>query len=125
MTQRTRQSEDLPAGLSIEGDLSASEDIAIRGRFDGQIYLPDHHLSIEATATVKAKIVARSVTIGGAVEGTIVARERVWLMESARVRGHLTTPGFTLADGAHFSGSVDPDRSESAMHVARYRARHA
>lgn len=124
MTQRTRQPEALPEGLSIVGDVSADEDIVIRGRFDGQIYLPDHHLSIETTASVKAKIVARSVTIGGVLEGTIVATERVWLTATARVRGHLTTPGITLADGAHFSGSVHPDRSESAMHVARYRARH-
>ncbi|MEO8522851.1 MAG: polymer-forming cytoskeletal protein [Acidobacteriota bacterium] len=125
MTQLTSTPEDLPTGLSITGDLSADEDVAIRGRFDGQIYLPDHHLSIEATASVTAKIVARSVTIGGAVDGTIVATERVWITATARVRGHLTTPGITLADGAQFTGSVHPDRTESAMHVARYRAKQA
>lgn len=125
MTQLTSTPEDLSARLSITGDLSADEDVAIRGRFEGQIYLPDHHLSIEASASVTAKIVARSVTIGGAVEGTIVAKERVWVMATARVRGHLTTPAITLAEGAQFTGSVHPDRTESAMHVARYRARQA
>lgn len=125
MTELTNTPEDLSTGLSISGDLSADEDVAIRGRFDGQIYLPDHHLSIEATASVKAKIVARSVTIGGTIEGTIVAKERVWVAATARVRGHLTTPAITLAEGAQFTGTVDPDRSESAMHVARYRAKQA
>lgn len=123
MTQLTSNPEDLSTRLSITGDLSADEDVAIRGRFEGQIYLPDHHLSIEATAAVTAKIVARSVTIGGAVEGTIVATERVWVLATARVRGHLTTPAITLAEGAQFTGSVHPDRTESAMHVARYRAK--
>jgi cytoskeletal protein CcmA (bactofilin family) len=125
MTQRTRNPEDFAPSLSITGDLSATEDVAIRGRFDGQINVPGHHLSIEATASVKARIVARSVTIGGAVEGNILAAERVWLMATAKVRGHVTTPAITLTDGAEFTGTVDPERSESAMHVARYRAKQA
>lgn len=125
MTQLTSNPEDFSPGLSIAGDLSATEDVAIRGHFDGQISVPGHHLSIEATASVKARIVARSVTIGGAVEGNIFAAERVWLMATARVRGHLTTPAISLADGAEFTGTVDPEKSESAMHVARYRAKQA
>jgi cytoskeletal protein CcmA (bactofilin family) len=123
MTQLPSIPEDFSPKLAITGDLSATEDVAIRGHFDGQISVPDHHLSIEATASVKAKIVARSVTIGGVVEGTIFAAERVWLMATAKVRGHVTTPAITLADGAEFTGTVDPERSESAMHVARYRAK--
>jgi cytoskeletal protein CcmA (bactofilin family) len=125
MTQRTRHPEDFSPSFSITGDLSATEDVAIRGRFEGAISVPGHHLSIEATASVRAKIVARSVTIGGAVEGNILAAERVWLMPTARVRGHVTTPAIALADGAEFTGTVDPERSESAMHVARYRAKQA
>jgi cytoskeletal protein CcmA (bactofilin family) len=125
MTQLTSNPEDFSPGLSIAGDLSATEDVAIRGHFDGQISVPGHHLSIEATASVKARIVARSVTICGAVEGNIFAAERVWLMATARVRGHLTTPALSLADGAEFTGTVDPEKSESGMHVARYRAKQA
>jgi hypothetical protein len=37
------------------------------------------------------------------------------------VRGHITTPSLLLADGATFTGSVDPERTEAAMLVARYR----
>jgi cytoskeletal protein CcmA (bactofilin family) len=125
MTQLTRNPEDFSPSLSITGDLSATEDVAIRGHFDGQISVPGHHVSIESTASVKARIVARTVTVGGVLEGTILAADRVWLMASARVRGHVTTPAITVADGAHFTGTVDPERTESAMHVARYRAKQA
>src|SRR5919112_3784113 len=106
MTQLTRNPEDFSPGVSITGDLSATEDVAIRGQFDGLISVPGHHVSIEATASVKAKIVARSVTIGGAVEGSIIAAERVWLMATAKVLGHVTTPAITLTDGAQFTGTV-------------------
>jgi cytoskeletal protein CcmA (bactofilin family) len=125
MTQLTSNPEDFAPGLSITGDLAATEDVAIRGHFDGQINVPGHHVSIEATASVKAKIVARSVTIGGALEGTILAAERVWLMPTAKMRGHVTSPAITLADGAQFTGTVDPEKTESGMHVARYRAKQA
>src|SRR3954449_216235 len=103
MTQRTRNPEDLPPTLSITGDLSATEDVAIRGRFDGQISVPGHHLSIEGTASGKARIVVGLGAIGGAVGGKILASERVWLMATARVRGHVTPPAITLADGAEFT----------------------
>src|SRR4051794_20918534 len=125
MTQLTRNPEDFSPTLSITGDLFANEDVAIRGQFDGQINVPGHHLSIESTASVKARIVARSVTIGGALEGSVLAAERVWLMATAKVRGHVTSPAISLAEGAQFNGTVDPERTESAMLVARYRAKQA
>lgn len=123
MTQVPTPHDDPSTRLSITGEMSAGEDLCIRGTFEGQLHLPDHHLSIEATASVKAKIVARTVTVGGLLEGSVVAKERVWLRPTARVRAHLTTPGLTLAEGAQFTGSVDPSRTESAMLVARYRAK--
>jgi cytoskeletal protein CcmA (bactofilin family) len=42
-------------------------------------------------------------------------------MAGATVRGHVTTPSLMLADGAMFNGTVDPEKTEAAMHVARYR----
>ena len=115
----------LPANLVVSGDLAATQDIVIDGRFDGHITVPDHHLSIGSSASVTAKIVARSVTIFGSVDGNILATERVEVLASASVRGHVVTPSIMVMDGAKFTGSIDPQRSEAAMHVARYRQRHA
>ena len=66
-------------GLEIVGDLLASEDLTIQGNFDGQITMPDHHLSIDAGSSVKGKVVARTVTIGGTLDGSILAPERIEL----------------------------------------------
>ena len=111
----------LPAGLTIAGELSADHDLAIEGTFDGQIMLPEQHLTIGASARVKAKITARAVTVAGRLEGSITATERVHVERGASVQGHLQTPSLMLADGAEFTGSVDPKRTEAAMLVARYR----
>ena len=107
----------------IVGELLASEDLTIQGNFDGQITMPDHHLSIGAGSSVKGKIVARAVTIGGMLDGSILARERIELMSTAIVRAHLTTAKIMLADGATFQGTIDPERTEAAMAVARFRGK--
>jgi cytoskeletal protein CcmA (bactofilin family) len=113
----------IPKGAAIVGGLEAAQDLIIEGRVQGQITLPDHHLSIGSSAIVTARIIARSVTISGSVDGNILARERVDVLRSAFVRGHVTTPALTLQDGAQFTGSVDPQRTQAAMQVARYRER--
>lgn len=114
----------LPAGLSISADLTSNEDITVEGRFEGQITVPDHHVEIGASALVRAKIVARAVTIHGTLDGTVVAAERVDVERTASVRGHLATPSLALFEGATFNGTVDPTRTEAAMRVAKYRQKH-
>jgi len=112
-------------GLEIVGDLLASEDLTLHSNFDGQITMPDHHLSIGAGSSVKGKVVARAVTIDGKLDGSILARERIELTSNAIVRAHLTTAKILLADGASFQGTIDPQRTEAAMAVARFREKRA
>lgn len=114
----------VPSGISVSGDFTSDEDVTIHGRVEGRITLPEHHLTIARTAVVKATIVARSVVASGTVDGNIRAGERIQLLPGTSVRGHLTTPSIVVAEGAMFTGTVDPDRSETAMQVARYRERH-
>jgi cytoskeletal protein CcmA (bactofilin family) len=111
----------LPAGLTVSADLTSSEDITVEGRFDGVITMPDHHVEIGASARVRAKIVARAVTIHGNLDGTIIAGERVEVERTASFSGHMTTPSLALFEGATFNGTVDPARTEVAMRVAAYR----
>lgn len=114
----------LPRGLTVTGDLSSSQDLFIDGAFDGQITVPEQQVTISQTARVKAKIIARAVAIAGAVDGTVIASQRVTIAETAHVTGHLQTPSVSMKEGATFDGSVDPSRTEAAVHVARYRQKH-
>lgn len=118
--QRTT-STCLPAGLSIAGDIHSHEDITVDGRVDGQLNIPDHHLNVTSGGIVRARVIAGTVTIAGTVDGTVVASQRVVVEASANVRGHVVTPALTLREGAQFNGTVDPTRTEAAMHVAKYR----
>lgn len=111
----------LPAGLSVTGELVSQSDLSIGGTFEGQISLPEQHLTIASGARVRAKIIARSVTIVGRFDGNVTATQRVRVEPTAIVQGHIQTPSLLLADGARFNGTVDPNRTEAAMLVARYR----
>ena len=111
----------LPTGLVVTGELTSDHDLAIDGTFDGLITIPEQHLTISASAKVNARIIARAVTISGRVEGNITATERVLLDSTASVRAHMQTPSLALMEGAQFTGTVDPSRTEAGMHVAKYR----
>jgi cytoskeletal protein CcmA (bactofilin family) len=111
----------IPESVRITGDLIAAEDLDILGEVEGQITAPEHHVNIRVSGTVKAKVTAREVTLAGTLDGSITASERVRILRSATVSGHLHTPALMLADGATFNGTADPERSEAAMLVARYR----
>lgn len=118
-------SSRLPAGLSVIGELTTTQDLTIDGFYDGQLNLNEQHLTVGASARVKGRIVARAVTVAGNVEGNIVATGSVSLLPSSVVRGHLQTPSIVMLDGARFDGTVDPSRTEAAMHVAKYRQKQA
>jgi cytoskeletal protein CcmA (bactofilin family) len=111
----------LPAGLSVTGDLSSDQDLTIDGLYDGQITLNEQHLTVGTTAKVSGRIIARAVTVAGTVDGNIIATSSVSLLPSSVVRGHLQTPSIVMLEGARFDGTVDPSRTEAAMHVAKYR----
>jgi cytoskeletal protein CcmA (bactofilin family) len=115
----------LPSGISIAGDLSSERDLSIDGTFEGQITLPEQHLMIGASARVKARIIARAVTIAGRLDGSVMATQRVRIEQSAHVHGHIQTPSVELTEGAQFNGTMDPNRTEAAMLVARYRQKQA
>ncbi|MDQ3488382.1 MAG: polymer-forming cytoskeletal protein [Acidobacteriota bacterium] len=115
----------LPAGLTVTGEITSDADLTIDGTFDGQITVPQQHVTISASAKVNAKIIARDVTIAGKVEGSIAATERVTLAASANVRAHIQTPSIALIEGAQFTGTVDPSRNEAAVHIAKYRQKQA
>lgn len=116
-----RSATGIPAGITIRGDVVAGEDLNIHGRVEGQVTAPEHHVTLGASGSLQARVLARAVTIAGSLEGTVTATEHVAILAGARVRGHIHAPSLTLVDGGLFNGTVDPERTEAAMRVARYR----
>jgi cytoskeletal protein CcmA (bactofilin family) len=93
--------------ITIDGDVSGSEDLLIQGRITGSITLDDHAVGVGTEGRVKADIVGRLITVEGQVEGDLTAQEQIVLRGTARVKGDIKAPRVVLEDGATFRGLVD------------------
>lgn len=93
--------------LVMKGELSGSEDLAIEGKVEGKISLPEHVLTIGLGAQVAAEVIARVVILHGSVNGNITAYERVEVKATGRMNGDLVTPKVQMSDGATFTGRLE------------------
>lgn len=107
--------------IAIKGSVECVEDMLIEGRIDGHIWNENHAVTIGADAVVTGDIVARQITVRGAVEGTLMATGRIDIMNEARVIGRVLSSTLMLADGALFNGKAEPQHLEAALKVARHR----
>ena len=113
--EATRPSErdtvNIGKSVVIKGDLSGSEDLTIEGQVEGKIELRQNILTIGPNGKIKAAVFAKIVIVQGEVHGNITATERVDIRDAGSVDGDLSAPRIAIADGAHFRGSIDMQKS--------------
>ena len=93
--------------LRIEGRVISAQDLTIEGQVEGTIELGDYALTVGTGAGIKANLVARTITISGAVTGNVTASETVDLRATGSVEGNVAAPRVLMADGAVINGKVD------------------
>jgi cytoskeletal protein CcmA (bactofilin family) len=94
----------------VKGELEGSEDLTIEGQVEGKIELRDNTLTIGGGGRIKAQVFAKAVVVCGELVGNISASETVVIRETGSVDGDIVSPKVSIADGAHFRGSVDMQR---------------
>ena len=97
----------------IKGELTGSEDLTIEGHVEGKIELRQNVLTIGPNGRIKAQVFAKSVVILGEVTGNVTASEKVDLRDNGSVDGDIAAPRVAIAEGAHFRGSIDMQRTGS------------
>jgi len=107
--------------IEIRGNIDSVEDLVIEGRIDGHIWNENHVVTIGADATVTGDIVARQITVRGAVQGTLLATGRVEIMDEGRVVVRVVSQRLKLAEGGLLQGSAEPQHLDAALKVARHR----
>jgi cytoskeletal protein CcmA (bactofilin family) len=93
--------------ILFRGDLIGLEDMTIDGRVEGTIALRDRNLTIGSDAYIQGDITAKSVTVHGAVVGTITATDAVRIRHTGSVEGNITSERLALDDGAVVNGRVN------------------
>ena len=89
---------------SFRGELESQGSIRIDGHYEGKINTPANVI-IGESAKVVADIPAKTVSVSGAVQGSIFA-DRVEILDGGRVWGDVQVKSFLLDDGGYIRGNV-------------------
>ena len=113
----SNESANVTIGRSvvITGEVKGSCDVTIEGQVDGKIELQQHVLTIGPNGKIKAQVFGKSVIVLGEVTGNITATNKVDIRENGSVDGDISAPRVAIAEGAHFSGSVDMHEQSAAV----------
>lgn len=95
----------IAAELTIEGKIEGAGHIRMAGHFKGDVNV-DGNLTIEPAAKVTGSVRARTVVIGGELEGNIDSASHVELLETGVLNGDLRAGSFVVARGSRMRGQV-------------------
>lgn len=98
---------NIGASVVIKGSITASEDLAIAGRVEGEICLEAGALLLAPGSWVIGDITVPSVVVHGSVDGSMTAMERVDLRPGSSVSGSVSTVKLLVADGAQMNCRVE------------------
>jgi cytoskeletal protein CcmA (bactofilin family) len=93
--------------VSINGELTGSEDLFLDGKFEGSVTLTGNRLTIGPNAHVTADLNVRDIVIFGLVEGNIHATGRIELRQTAVVNGDIHAGRLSIEESATVRGRVE------------------
>lgn len=103
MTANNSTFSVIGADVTIKGDLTASADLHVDGRVEGDIACAS--LVQGQSSEVHGQIEAESARLSGKVVGSIHAHELV-ILKSARVEGDIHYDTLTIEQGAEIEGRL-------------------
>lgn len=95
----------IATGMRITGDVETSGVLKVDGEITGSI-IGARQVLLGKGGTVRGSIGAGEVVVGGTVEGSVVARERLELQASAAIDGDIETRSIIVVEGARINGRV-------------------
>jgi len=106
----TRVESLVDGAASFEGHFRAEQDLRIQGSISGEITCRGL-LTIERTASARARIDAHDLDIHGTVEGDITCSGRLHLASTAVVSGTVKAGSLVVEEGASINGAVEANYS--------------
>lgn len=92
-------------GDSLEGKLVYDGSIHADGRVEGELRVSGN-IDVASGASVKALLEGANVTLKGAVEGAVTARDKLTLGKNAQLSGDIVVRRLQIEDGATLNGHV-------------------
>ena len=101
--------------IAIKGDLTASADLHLDGRIDGDIKCAA--LVQGETSEVNGVVVAESARVAGKIKGSITADVLV-ILKTAQIEGDVTYGSLTIEEGAQVDGKFTHRTAELKLVLA-------
>jgi cytoskeletal protein CcmA (bactofilin family) len=94
-------------GISINGQVTGSEDLQIDGELRGSVKLGNGRVVIGTDGHVNGDIEAREVIVRGELKGNLRASGLVLIGPTGRWQGDSVSPRLVIEDGAVVSGKLE------------------
>lgn len=105
----------LGADLAIKGNISATADLHIDGKVEGDIACAA--LVQGESSAIEGAVTAKSARLAGTVKGSIDASELV-ILKTARIEGDVSYDALTIEQGARVDGKLTPRAVEPKLAIA-------
>ena len=93
----------ISSGVKVEGKLSSDSSMRIDGTILGDINC-QQNVTIGEHGDVNGKVNGQSITIGGKVQGSVNAKQKLILESKAQLKGDVFTKILVVEAGANFDG---------------------
>lgn len=94
-------------GTTLTGDTNFQMMLRVDGHLTGTVSSDGGTLIVGTNGQVDANVSVSVATINGAVNGDIIATEKIQLGRTARVIGNIATPRLVIEEGAVFEGGCN------------------
>jgi len=98
----------LGSGVSIQGRITGPSSLTVEGAVKGEIDI-EGDLVIVQGAQVHGSVTAAFVSVGGTLDGDVVATGPVHAAAGATLRGTVKGESFSMEDGALVAATVTAD----------------
>ena len=94
----------ISAGTVIKGEIQSPCDIRIDGTFEGRIQTKGR-VVVGETAVVKGDVICENIDLWGKVEGNVIVKDTLALMQGCSVNGNLQIRRLSVELGSTFNGN--------------------
>ncbi len=95
----------IAAGTRIDGDIETDGVIKIEGRVEGSIRA-GRQVLVGRQGEVHGNVTTREAVIGGKVQGSIIASERLEVQGTSTIIGDISTKTIAVIEGGRINGTV-------------------
>lgn len=93
----------ISSGVVIEGKVSSKSNVRVDGTIKGDI-IAQGNLTVGEHGSIQGQLTGDIISIGGKVEGTVNAKEKLVLESKSTLKGDLVTKILVVEAGAIFEG---------------------